>query len=138
MIPNPYVILGAIGVALFVFVGGIMAGYDYEHRRFEAFKMAIEQETHKKEAERQAATDLIRKAKDDQIRDINSKLFDAINELRKRPNRTEATSNGQTEQSCNGSQLYAEDSIFLIREAARADTIRIALQACYDQYESLK
>ena len=114
MIPNPYAILGAIGVALFVFVGGIMAGYDYEHRRFEAFKVAIEQETHKKEAERQAATDLIRKAKDDQIRDINSKLFDAINELRKRPNRTEATSNGQ---SGTGATLFAEDGIFLTREA---------------------
>ena len=134
MIPNPYAILGAIGVALFVFVGGIMAGYDYEHRRFEAFKVAIEQETHKKEAERQAATDLIRKAKDDQIRNINAKLFDAINELRKRPNRTEATSNGQ---SGTGATLFAEDAIFLRREAARADEIRTGLDACYKQYDAI-
>ena len=134
MIPNPYAILGAIGVALFVFVGGIMAGYDYEHRRFEAFKVAIEQETHKKEVERQAATDLIRKAKDDQIRDINSKLVDAISELRKRPNRPENASNGQ---SGTGATLFAEDGIFLTREAARADEIRTGLDACYKQYDAI-
>ena len=134
MIPNPYAILGAIGVALFVFVGGIMAGYDYEHRRFEAFKVAIEQETHKKETERQAATDLIRKAKDDQIRDINSKLVDAISELRKRPNRPENASNGQ---SGTGATLFAEDAIFLRREAARADEIRTGLDACYKQYDAI-
>ena len=134
MIPNPYAILGAIGVALFVFVGGIMAGYDYEHRRFEAFKVAIEQETHKKEVERQAATDLIRKAKDDQIRNINAKLFDAISELRKRPNRPENASNGQ---SGTGATLFAEDGIFLTREAARADEIRTGLDACYKQYDAI-
>ena len=134
MIPNPYAILGAIGVALFVFVGGIMAGYDYEHRRFEAFKVAIEQETHKKEAERQTATDLIRKAKDDQIRDINSKLVDAISELRKRPSRPESPLPGQIG---TGASLFAEDAIFLRREAARADELRAGLEACYAQYDAV-
>ena len=134
MIPSPYAILGAIGVALFVFVGGIMAGYDYEHRRFEAFKVAIEQETHKKETERQAATDLIRKAKDDQIRDINSKLVDAISELRKRPSRPESPLPGQIG---TGASLFAEDAIFLRREAARADELRAGLEACYAQYDAV-
>ena len=138
MFPLPiltYVKLGAIALALLF---SAYLGYSFEHSRFVAFKAAIAEETRQKEIEHQIATDEIRKVKDAQIRDINSKLVDAISELRKRPSRPESPLPGQTEQSCNGSQLYAEDSIFLIREAARADTIRIALQACYDQYESLK
>ena len=131
---STYVRIGVIALAL---LGSAYFGYSFEHSRFVAFKAAIAEETRQKEVEHQIVTDEIRKVKDAQIRDINSKLVDAISELRKRPSRTEATSNGQTEQSCNGSQLYAEDSIFLIREAARADTIRIALQACYDQYDAV-
>ena len=73
--------------------------------------------------------------KDAQIKVINTQLVDAISELRKRPSRATETSNGK---GCNGASLYAEDSEFLVREAARADEIRVSLAACYKQYESIK
>ena len=138
MFPLPiltYVKLGIIVIALFF---SAYLGYSFEHSRFLAFKTAIAEETRQKEIEHQTAADKIEKDKNAQIKAINNQLVNAISELRKRPNRPENSSIGQTKQGCNGSQLFAEDSEFLVRESARADTIRIALQACYDQYESLK
>ena len=88
-----------------------------------------------KEHQYQAAADEIRKAKDAQIASINNQLADALVSLRNRPSRTAETGNGQ---NCNGTGLYAEDAEFLIREASRADQIRVALQACYQQYDALK
>ena len=73
--------------------------------------------------------------KDAQIKAINNQLVDAVSELRKRPSNPTKTINGQ---DCNGSTLSAPDAEFLVREAARADEIRVGLQACYKQYESLK
>ena len=129
---STYVRIGVIALAL---LGSAYFGYSFEHSRFVAFKAAITEETRQIEQQHQAQTDEIRKAKDAQIRDINSKLVDAISELRKRPGRATETSDG----SCGtGSTLFAQDAEFLVREAARADEIRVGLQACYKQYESLK
>jgi len=135
MFPLPiltYVKLGAIALALLF---SAYLGYSFEHSRFVAFKAAIAEETRQKEVEHQIATDEIRKVKDAQIRDINSKLVDAISELRSRSNSPTKTINGQ---DCNGATLSAPDAEFLIREAARADQIRIGLEACYKQYDSIK
>ena len=135
MFPLPiltYVKLGIIVIALFF---SAYLGYSFEHSRFLAFKTAIAEETRQKEIEHQTAADKIEKDKNAQIKAINSQLVDAISELRKRPNRPENASIGQ---SGTGSTLYAEDAEFLIREASRAYTIRVALQSCYQQYESIK
>jgi len=100
-----------------------------------AFKASIIEETRKKEIEQQAKTDEIRKVKDAQIKAINNQLVDAISQLRSRSNSPTKTINGQ---DCNGATLSAPDAEFLIREAARADQIRIGLEACYKQYDSIK
>lgn len=103
--------------------------------KFNAYKMEQQKQARIKEQEHQAATDQIRKEKDAEIVAINSKLVDAISELRKRPARpAQVTNNGQ---SGTGATLYAEDAEFLIREAARADVIRTALNACYLQYDAI-
>ena len=127
-----YVKLGIIVIALFF---SAYLGYSFEHSRFLAFKTAIAEETRQKEIEHQTAADKIEKDKNAQIKAINSQLVDAISELRKRPNRPENASIGQ---SGTGSTLYAEDAEFLIREASRADTIRTGLDACYKQYDAIK
>ena len=126
---NIYAIIAMVSVVLFC--GGFVNGCSYQQSK-------AEKAIRDKEHQYQSDADKIRTDKDAQIKVINTQLVDAVSELRKRTSRTSEASNGQTRQGCNGSQLYAEDSIFLVREAARADTIRIALQACYDQYESLK
>ena len=128
---STYVRIGVIALAL---LGSAYFGYSFEHSRFVAFKAAIAEETRQKEVEHQIVTDEIRKVKDAQIRDINSKLIDAISELRKRPSRPESPLPGQIG---TGASLFAEDAIFLRREAARADELRAGLEACYAQYDAV-
>ncbi len=123
---NLYAIIAVVAVALFC--GGFVNGCSYQQSKQE--KVIRE-----KEHDYQADADKIRKDKDAQIKVINTQLVDAISELRKRTSRTSETSNGQ---SCNGASLFAEDAEFLVRESARADEIRIALESCYKQYDSIK
>ncbi len=123
---NLYAIYAMVAISLFC--GGFVSGCQHE-------QTAQEKAIRAKEHQYQADADKIRIEKDAQIKAINDQLVNAISELRKRPSRTEQASNGQ---SCNGTGLYAEDAEFLIREASRADTIKVALQTCYKQYESIK
>lgn len=124
--------LGA-GLALAIFLW--YSGYSFEASRFERYKAQQVIQTQAKEREYQQKADQIEKDKNAQIRNINSQLADAISELRKRPSRPEQAGTG----SCGtGATLFAEDAIFLRREAARADEIRVGLEACYKQYNSIK
>ena len=123
---NIYAIIAVVAITLFC--GGFVNGCSYQQSK-------AEKVVREKEHEYQAAADTIRKEKDAQIKVINTQLVDAVSELRKRPSRTSETSTGS---NCNGTSLYAEDAEFLVREAARADEIRVGLQACYKQYEAIK
>ena len=122
---NIYAIIAVVAVALFC--GGFVNGCSYQQSK-------AEKVIRDKEHQYQADADQIRKDKDAQIKVINNQLVDAVSELRKRPSRTAETSNGK---SCNGASLFAEDAEFLVREAARADEMRVALDACYKQYDSV-
>ena len=123
---NLYAIIAVVSIALFC--GGFVNGCSYQQSK-------AEKTVRDKEHQYQADADQIRKDKDAKIKVINNQLVDAISELRKRTSRASETSNGK---SCNGTSLFAEDAEFLVREAARADEIRVALEACYTQYESIK
>jgi hypothetical protein len=123
---NLYAIYALVAVTLFC--GGFVNGCSYQQSK-------AEKTIRDKEHQYQSDADQIRKDKDAQLKDINNQLVDAVSELRKRTSRTAETSNGK---SCNGTSLFAEDAEFLVREAARADEIRVALQACYKQYDSLQ
>jgi len=123
---NLYAIYAIAAVVLFC--SGFVSGCQHQ-------QSSQEKVIREKEHQYQADADKIRIEKDAQIKAINNQLVDAISELRKRPSRTAEANAGQ---NCNGSGLYAEDAEFLVREASRADEIRVALQACYRQYDSLK
>jgi hypothetical protein len=123
---NIYAIIAVVAVALFC--GGFVNGCSYQQSK-------AEKTIRDKEHQYQADADKIRTEKDAQIKIINNQLVDAISGLRKRPSRTAETSIGK---SCNGASLFAEDAEFLVREAARADEMRVSLAACYKQYDSLK
>ena len=123
---NIYAIYAVTAIVLFC--SGFVSGCQHQQSKQE--KVIRE-----KEHQYQADADKIRTEKDAQIKAINNQLVDAVSELRKRPSRTTETTNGQ---SCNGASLYAEDAEFLVREAARADEIRVALDSCYKQYEAIK
>jgi hypothetical protein len=123
---NIYAIIIVVSITLFC--GGFVNGCSYQQSK-------AEKTIRDKEHQYQTAADTIRKEKDAQIKVINTQLVDAVSELRKRPSRTTETGTGS---NCNGTSLYAEDAEFLVREAARADEIRIGLEACYKQYEAIK
>jgi len=123
---NIYAIYAVTAIVLFC--TGFVSGCQHQ-------QTSQEKVIREKEHQYQADADKIRIEKDAQIKAINNQLVDAISELRKRPSRAAETSNGK---GCNGASLYAEDAEFLVREAARSDQIRVALQACYNQYDSIK
>ena len=123
---NIYAIYAMVAISLFC--GGFVSGCQHE-------QAAQEKAVRDKEHQYQADADKIRTDKDAQLKVINTQLVDAISQLRSRSSNSTKTVNGQ---DCNGATLSAPDADFLIREAARADEIRIALQSCYKQYDSLK
>ena len=114
-------------------LGGVGYG-KYEAYKLDAYKVAQAQAVHNKEVQSQEDADKIRKEKDAQIRNINNQLADALIGLRQRPSRSESSSNGQ---GGTGLSLSSEDASFLVREASRADELRIALDACYKQYDAV-
>jgi hypothetical protein len=131
-------LIGIIVAIVMTFGAGWVTNGWRLNTRYQAEKLAQEESNRKKEIENQTAVDAIRKDKNEQIEAINNQLFAAVSELHKRTARPSNLSNdGQTTQFATGKQLYAEDAEFLTREAARADTIRIALQSCYAQYDQI-
>ena len=134
MFPLPILTYVKIGIFALLILGAGYTGYSIEANRFERYKALQAEQTQKAEELHQAAADQIRKEKDAQIASINNQLADAIIGLRSRPNRTQTASNGQ---GGTGLSLSAEDAGFLDREAARADILRTALDACYKQYDAL-
>ena len=135
MFPLPLLTYVKIGVAVLLLSTSFYLGFRLANNRFLEYKADQIAKTAQIEKEHQEATDQIRKEKDAQIASINNQLVDAISQLRKRPSRSQDTSNGQ---SGTGATLFAEDAEFLIREAARADQIRAGLEACYKQYDAIK
>ena len=134
MFPLPILTYVKIGLcAALLFLAGYI-GFSLEAARFDRYKAEQQAATQKIQEEHQEAADQIRKEKDAQIASINNSLADALIKLRERPSRTQAAANGQ---GGTGVSLSAEDSVFLEREAARADILRTALSACYAQYDSL-
>ena len=123
---NPYAIYALVAISLFC--GGFVSGCQHQ-------QTAQEKSIRDKEHQYQSDADLIRIQKDAQIKVINTQLVDAISSLRSRSSNATKTVNGQ---DCNGATLSATDAEFLIREAARADQIRVGLQACYNQYDAIK
>lgn len=85
---------------------------------------------------RQEAGAQITKDKDEKIASISARLVAALVELRKRPERRPIDTAAC--QGATGSELSGPDAGFLEGEAARADTLRTELKACYDRYDSLR
>lgn len=123
---NLYAIYALVAVTLFC--GGFVSGCQHQQTK-------AEKTIRDKEHTYQTEADSIRKDKDAQLKDINNQLVDAVSQLRSRSSNATKTINGQ---DCNGAALSSPDAEFLVREAARADEIRVGLQACYKQYDSIK
>ena len=153
---NPWVILGvvlAIGAAA---GGGYYKGnsagkaevqqlWDKEKAEQYAEYAKGQEAARQKEQELQAQADRLRRDKDAEIRNINARATALANSLRDRNSRASAadpsagdTGTGQAGSRCTGSELSREDAEFLAGEAARADSLRTALNQCLAQYEAAR
>lgn len=88
--------------------------------------------------------DKIQKDKDDKIKSLDSRVATLASSLQSRPSRTESSgvSNDsrveETRQGSTGLELYREDAIAFIGEAARAELIKEELLTCYRLYDTAK
>ena len=137
MLPLSIATYVKIGVGALIVLAVWLSGFGLGYSRLVAYKEKQATITQEKQDQHQAEVDKLRKDKNAQIDAINAKLFATLNELRSRPSRTEAASNGQGFTGRTGLSLFAEDSAFLVGEAARADKLRIELKACYAQYDAI-
>ena len=135
--PLPISFYVKAGLSALVVFAIWFSGYRVGYSRLVAYKAEQATITQEKQNQHQAEVDKLRKDKNAEINAINAKLFATLNELRSRPSRAEAASNGQSISGRTGLSLYAEDSAFLIGEAARADKLRVELKACYAQYDAI-
>jgi len=92
----------------------------------------------KSEKEKQDEVDEQTQTQIREIGVINAGLLDDIIKLRKRANRKQQPSGAESLcKGATGSDLSFADAEFLTREAARADEIRVGLEACYNYADTV-
>ena len=126
----PVILAGSLCFASFEF------GRDFEHGK-QAQVLATQQAEAAKQL--QAKNDQIHKQAEehaDEVRTINARLSDALERLRKRPERMPESSRSACE-GASGRELAAGDAEFLSRYAARAAEQESALKACYAWVDSV-
>lgn len=104
----------------------------FEHERVDMLQKA--RDTEKKW---QGAINEITTNQAGKLAEVQRHLDVAIVSLRDRPKRpTRLPDTPRIECSgASGRELSREDAEFLVREAARADTLRVGLEACYSAYD---
>jgi len=121
----------------------VQAQWDKEKKQIEVDSQKLKDANATKEKALQATADTIRSQADVQIQALNSSLASAIAGLRERPSRDGSgnmphdPSTGAT-LGATGADLLRQDSEFLVREASRADKLRLQLAQCQAQYNSVK
>lgn len=133
------------GISLFAYRAGYNSAQSSHMKEREAemleYNKAV-QEAQSKTAELQTQADGLKRSSDEKINKLNASVSVLNKQLRDRPARESAMpstpgAEHNTASGCNGTQLYREDSEFLVGEAERAEKIRIALSQCLAQYNSL-
>lgn len=95
----------------------------------------IEAEQRLQDMQAKASKD--RQEQANEIHRINSRLADALERLRQRPERLPESARAACE-GATGNELSGADAAFLVRESARADELRAALTACYQWIDTVK
>ena len=103
----------------------------------------IKLETERTNTELVTKTAAQQKALNEKIVNLNKSLTTALASLSDRASRpsseTQSDSTGtESATSCTGTNLFRQDAEFLIREAARADEIKLYWAQCQEQYNFLK
>lgn len=95
----------------------------------------------KQTAELQQSADKARKEKRYAVQTVTADYDRIVAGLRYRTERpggadmSPSSGDGQAASGCTGAELYRPDGALLARESLRAETIRIELKSCYEQYD---
>lgn len=93
-----------------------------------------------KETTAQVKVNAITKEKNAKILLLNDAYVHVADQLRKRPDRLDSpvSANAGTDLGCSGGTLPRQDAEFLASESARADRLRIQLEACRETYDEVR
>ncbi len=134
---NPWVLLGALATAIGIFIGGYWWGDSARNTWWLAKtetdkRKAVEQALQTERIQQGKVNEALRQQADSQAT-INNRLRTDLASLRNRPERSSnlPATTGPACTGVTGSELSRPDAEFLVGEAARADTIRAGLIACY-------
>ena len=120
----------------------VQAEWNADKAQRAAALAAAKDAAQQKERELQEAADKLRRTKDAEIRDLNVRVSELASRLRNRPDRPAdapaGAASGARPGGCTGAELYRSDGEFLVRLAADADRVRLALRACQAQYEKAR
>jgi len=131
---TPYLIAGALAAGLAI---GGYTGWTFNQARHDAAMVDAQQQAKQTEDQHNAQLAKQNQAHADAVRDVNRKLSDALERLRKRPERRPEPARAACEGG-TGAELSGPDAGFLEREAARADELRAAVSACYAWIDQVK
>lgn len=144
-------ILGGIGFGFYRY--GYKNGSEAIQKDWDAEKALVLQAQQeqlilkdKKERQLQHRIDQLRAERQREINDLNIQLDAVLTKLHERPDRSTngvksmpgATESGNDQSGCTGNELYRSDAKFLIREAERADQLRLSLNRCEAAYDSAR
>lgn len=124
---------------------GDTAGYARAQAENKAATLKVTDDARKRETDLQTTVDTQRKGKTDEIKRLRSDHAAAIERLQYRPERPPrsanlpaSASNGPPASGCTGAELYRQDGQLLRGESLRAETIRLELRSCYQQYDQAR
>ena len=96
-------------------------------------------EAREDEQKKQGIVNALSRKQYDELASINTGLLHDLDGLRNRSSRHSVSPNTRTVcKGTTGRELSEPDAGFLTREAARADTLRTALAACYQYADALR
>lgn len=124
---TPYLIAGALAAGLAI---GGYTGWTFNQARHDAAMVDAQQQAKQTEDQHNAQLAKQNQAHADAVRDVNRKLSDALERLRKRPERMPEDARAACKGS-TGQELARDDGEFLAREAAEAAQQQAALKECY-------
>lgn len=128
---KPWIIIVAsiMGAAAIWFHGNHHGKNSAELRHAQDVAEALQQAIEAERKQQEEVNHALQKQTDD-LAAINRMLALDIEQLRQRAKRLPQATRADC-QGASGAELSGKDAEFLVREAARADGLRAALQACY-------
>lgn len=131
--------LVAISLVAAVWFHGSYHGKTVERLKWQKTVQTATDKAREEEQRKQGIANALSRKQYIELVNINTSLLSDLDGLRNRPPRNNVSADTRT--VCKGStgrELSEPDAGFLTREAARADTLRTALDACYQYADSLR